>query len=203
MEFSKLEIDIVTNLWIKDTKSMITALSEMTRREVKTDSYSFRKILANNVPKYLNPKELSFLMSYVKISGAFNGVIVIASTLRDILKLVDILLHRKIGYYKALDEENLPVVKELTNILQGYYFTSVSNIFGDEVKWGKTFVSTNAFRALEDFDLGRIYVEEIDVMMFEAAITVKDEKSGFKAVLLFKEEDIRKILDKLAQKIMV
>ncbi len=201
MKFSKLEKTIVTNLWVNDTKAVVDALSKMTRKDIKIIKCSFKKVRANRVPIFLNPKELSFFLSYNKITGAINGVVAIACSLEDILKLADILIHKKIGYYTALSEENLPVIRELTNILQGYYLTSLLNIFGTEINWEGPFISTNAYRAVEDFDFGPIYIEKIYVFMFYAKLLFKDEKIKFQALLFFKDVDIRQLLDKIAQKI--
>lgn len=203
MNFSKLERTIFINLCLNDTKNLVDALSKMTKRDVKITSYSFRRIVANKIPKFLNPKEISFLLVYNKIFGGLKGVIAVGGSLIDFLKLVDILLHKKIGYYKALDDENLPVIKELVDILNGYYLSSISKIFEDEIKWEFPYISTNPYRAIEEFDFGPIYIEKIYIMMFKTNIEIEEDRIDFQTLLFFNEEDVRKILDRLAQKISV
>src|SRR3989304_9820539 len=100
MKFSELEKKTIINLWMNDTRSMADALSAMIGKEVNIGAHYFRNILVNDVPKPLNPEDISFVMAHSKISGGIEGVIATASSLKDILKLVDIMLHKSIGFYK-------------------------------------------------------------------------------------------------------
>ena len=199
MKFSPIEKRILINLWTNDTKNMASALSEMIRKDVKIVSCSLRRIWVNMVPKFLNPQEVSFLMVYTKILRNLNGVIAFTSSLKNILKIIDILLHKKIGYYNALSQENLPVIKELGNVLNGYYLTSLSNIFGNEISWEYPRISTNAYRVIEDFEFNHIYIQKIYVLMFNGKLSIDYAKIRFQMLLLLKEESARKLLDKLAE----
>lgn len=203
MKLSKIEKKIVTDIWTLKTKETCEALSKMIRKDVKISSVSVRRIWINQVPRLLNPKEVSFTLISTKIFGKINGVILLACSLKDILKLAELLLHKEIGYYKALDEENLPVIIELTNVLQGYYISYLVKLFGAEISWSSPSLYTNAYRAIEEFDFGPIYIEKIYAHMLNANFEVKSEKISFKMLLLFKDSEIKKVLEAIEEKIKV
>lgn len=203
MKLSPIEKKVLSDFWILSTKNTVEALSQMIRKEVNILSCSMKRIWVNRVPRFLNPKEISFTLIYTKILGSLNGIILLASSLKDVLKLADLLLHKKIGYYKALSDENLPVLLELANILQGYYISSLVKLFGAELKWTSPSISVNAYRAIEEFDFGPIYIQKIYVHMFNAKIKVKKERIKFQIVLLFKDEEIKKILEMAEKRVRI
>ncbi len=104
-------------------------------------------------------------------------------------------------FFKNLSDENIPVIKELANILAGYYITTLDNLFGTKYSWSDPFISVNPYRAIEDFDLGQVYIEEVRVLVFKSSFHIPDESIKEDVFLIFKKDNIPKILEFLSEKL--
>jgi chemotaxis protein CheC len=197
----KFAVNILKSMWISCSNKVATALSEMINKEVKITSSSMKILLINEIPKLLNPEDITTTIVYTQLLGTIKGVIVISSPLENILKMADMLLHKKIGHYKDLSDENVPVIKELGNILAGYYISGLNKLFETKYEWTPPNLSVYPYRAIEDFSFGQVYKEEIYVLMFKAGFHIKEENIREDILLLFKRESIEKILELISRKV--
>jgi chemotaxis protein CheY-P-specific phosphatase CheC len=115
--------------------------------------------------------------------------------------MADIFLRKEPGYFKDLSDENIPVIKELASVLAGYYVTALNNSFGTNYELSEPFLSVNPYRAIEDFDFGPVYIEEIHVLMFKASFNIAQERIKKDIVLLFREESTKELLEMISSKI--
>ncbi|MGC8812227.1 MAG: hypothetical protein ACP5O8_01410 [Candidatus Aenigmatarchaeota archaeon] len=201
LKLPKLESKILKKMWLSCSEAVAKALKEMINREVEISSTSLKIMLLNDIPKLLNPEETSLTIFFIRMKDDIEGVIQLSSPLKDILKMADIFLKKEIGYFKDLSDENLPVLKELTYILSGYFVDAVQKLFNTKYNLSEPFLSINPFRAIEEFGFDQVYKEEIYVLVFLAELKIPDEKIEQKITLLFKSDDIGKILDLISEKI--
>lgn len=96
---------ILNIFWNNCVNEALDALSKMIRKNVKLTGSSIGTELINNVPKLMNPKEITTTLVYTRIPDPLNCIIIFSSSLKHFLRLVDILLNKKIDYYGVLDEE--------------------------------------------------------------------------------------------------
>jgi len=188
-------------MWVSCSNQATKALSEMLNKKVNTISNSPKILLINKVPKSLNPKDVSTTILYTQLIDTIKGIIVISSSLKNILKIADIFLRKEPGYFKDLSDENIPVIKELANILAGHYVTALNNLLGIKYELSEPVLSVNPYRAIEDFDFGPVYVEEIHVLMLKTSFNIVQERIKEDVVLLFKKEFIRELLEMISSKI--
>lgn len=197
----KLESKLLKKMWSSCSELAAKALKEMINREVKVSSSVLKVLLLNEVPKLLNPEEISTTIFFIKLKDEINGVILLSSSLKDMLRMADIFLKKEKGYFKDLSDENLPILKELTNILSGYFINALQKLFEAKYILSEPFLSVNPFRAIEEFGFGQVYKEEIYTLVFSSEFEIPEEKIKQKIVLLFKSEDAEKILDLISEKI--
>lgn len=197
----KIESKLLKKMWLSCSEVTAKALKEMINKEVKVSSSFLKVLLLNEVPKLLNPEKISTTIFFIKLKNAVNGVILLSSSLKDILRMADIFLKKEKGYFKDLSDENLPVLKELANILSGYFINILQKLFNTKYVLSEPFLSVNPFRAIEEFELGQVYKEEIYTLVFLSEFEIPEERIKQKIVLLFKSDDIRKILDLISEKI--
>lgn len=193
--------NILKDMWIGCSNKVATALSEMTNKKVEIIGSSMKIVNLNKIPIMFNPDDIKTTIIYIQMLGTIDGVIVISSSLDNILKMVDILLHKEMGYYKDLSDENVSAVKELGNILAGYYISDLNKLFNIEYKYESPELSVNPYRAIEDFNFGNIYKKEIYVLVFKANFRIAKERIKEDVFLLFKKENIGSILELLSKKI--
>ena len=197
----KFEVNILKNMWVSCSNQTAKALSEMLNKKVKTSSISPKVLLINKIPKLLNPRDVSTTILYMQLIDTVKGVIVISSPLKNILRMADIFLRKESGYFKDLSDENIPVIKELASVLAGYYVTALNNSFGTNYELSEPFLSVNPYRAIEDFDFGPVYVEEIHVLMFKTSFNIAQEGIKKDIILLFREESTKELLEMISSKI--
>lgn len=197
----KFEADILKKMWISSSDKTTKALSEMINRKVDVTSTSLKILLINEVPKLLNPSNITTTLVYIQLIGAIKGVIIISSTLKNMLKMADILLHKELGYFKDLSDENIPVIKELGNILAGYYVTALNDLLGIKYEFSDPSLSINPYRMIEELGFGPVYKENIYVLMFKATLNIGQERIKKDIVLLFRRESLKELLETVSNKI--
>lgn len=196
----KAEAKILESMWISCSRKTARALSETINSRVEVGAGSLEVLLINSVPKLLNPHSLETIVLWNKIVGSAGGVVVISSSLRDILGLADILLHKERGYFRDLSRENTSVIKELGDMLAGYSITALNEILGTTYALSEPKLSVNPYRAIESFELGKVYTEEIYVLVFRSRLEAAGENIRLDNMMLFKKENARKILELLSIK---
>jgi chemotaxis protein CheY-P-specific phosphatase CheC len=192
---SKVERKKLNDLWISCSANAVKALSQTLSREVELKSFSTKFMLINDVPKLMNPEDITTTVVWMRIGGEIGGVIVLCCSLSSMLKLADMLLHKEIGYFKDLSDENMAVINELGNIVAGYYMDTLVKLFS--LKLEKPSLSTNPHKAIEFFGLGEVYREKIDVLLFESSFSIPEHTIEGKVILLFREELKEMILPRL------
>lgn len=197
----KFAENILRSMWTSTSNKVVVALSEMINKEVKINFPSAKILLLNDVPKLMNPKEITSTLIYTKLEGKIEGVVVVSSTLRNILKIVDLFLHKEIGYYKDLSEENISVIKEFGNILVEYYVDGLNKLFETEYKFNHPVLSVNPYRSIEDFGFGNVYRKEIYALIFQARFDIHEESILEDVFLLFKKEDIDSIIELVSKNV--
>ncbi len=195
--------DLLKNMLDNCSNDVATALSEMTNCKVDVSSTSLDILLLNDVPKLLNPNELTTTVLFMKLKGDINAVILLAAPLKNILKMADIFLHKEPGYFQDLSDENVSVVKEFAHILAGYYITALNSVLRENYELSVPLLSVNPHRAIEEFGFGFVYTENIEILALKASLNVCPEETNCREkineeiVILFKKNTIKKILRKL------
>jgi len=81
------------------------------------------------------------------------------------------------------------------------FINTIQKLFSTTYNLSEPFLSVNPFRVIEEFGFGSIYKEEIYGLVFSTTFEIPEEKIEQKIVLVFKSEDIEKILDRVSEKI--
>ncbi len=192
---SKVERKKLNDVWISCSANAVKALSDTLSREVELKSFSTKFMLINDVPKLMNPEDITTTVVWMRVGGEIGGVIVLCCSLSNMLKLADMLLHKEIGYFKDLSDENMTVINELGNIVAGYYMDKLVKLFS--LKLEKPSLSTNPYSAIEFFGLGEVYREKINVLLFESCFSIPEHTIEGKVILMFREEMKEMILPRL------
>ena len=194
---------ILNVFWSSCIKNALDALSLMLRKNIKLMKSAINIELINNIPKLMNPKEVTTTLVYTRAYNHLNYVVITSSSLKHFLRLIDILLKKKIDYYEALSEENKSSVLELGNIINGYFISSLNNLFNTKFDYEEPELSVNPYRAIEDFKFGGIYREKINALTFISNFKVETENIKGKIILLTEEDKVDTILDAISKKIKI
>ncbi|VVB60089.1 Uncharacterised protein [uncultured archaeon] len=189
------EANIIKDMWISCSSETAKALSETINSKVEVNSASPDILLINGVPKLLNPNNTATIVLWVKTLGNVSGVVVLSSTLKDMLALADRLLKKERGYFKDLSKENTSVIKELADLIAGYFVTALNKLLNTTYGLTPPKLSVNLYRAIEEFGLGKVYTEEVRVLMLKASFGIIEENIKLDMVVLFRKENVEKIVE--------
>lgn len=173
------------------------ALSETLSRPIDVISTSVNVLLINRVPELCNPDDFTAAVLSTRLKGDIEGVIIISSSVKSLLRMADIALHKKPGHFRNLSDKNLSAIRELAGILVGYYITALNHALNEEYVSTTPVLSVNPRRAIEDMGFGSVYTEEIHVLVLRAGFIIKEEDITEDIFILFRKEAARKILQRL------
>ncbi|MCK5334441.1 MAG: hypothetical protein KAJ24_08020 [Candidatus Aenigmarchaeota archaeon] len=193
MELSDNEKNTLKEMWSLSSSGAISALASTLGKEVKLVEPCVKQMLLNDVPGVINADESGNILIYLKLSGAVKGVAAISAAPSNILALADMLLHKEIGTFKTLDNQNFSVVNELLNILTGYYVDAIVARISGKITMREPTYSVNAYKAIDDFGLGETF-KEIKVLVFENKFIIPEVHVTGKTFLILSEKVLKKFL---------
>lgn len=192
-----IEEEVLKSMMIDCSKKTANALSEMINMPINLSSTSLDILLINTLPEQMNPEDITTTVLYTPLKGSIKGVIVMSASLRNMLHMADIFLHKPKGYFKDLNDQNISVIKELTNILTDYYITALNSALHTNYRSSTPELSINPHRAIEEFGLGSVYADEIYVLVLKTEFAINQENIKETIFILFEKNEIKKILEKL------
>jgi len=169
----------------------------MINKKVELSSISSKIILINELPRLLNPENSTTTMIFTKLTGGIRCVVVLSASLKDITKLANILLHKPEGYFENIGKENTSAIKELADILIGYYITGLNKTLKAEYRSTTPIISLNPVRSIEEFGFGPIYTEKINVLMLRSSFSIREDNIKKDIIILFKKESLEHLFEKL------
>ncbi len=191
-QLSDTEKNALDEMWSACSSGAIQALVGTLGRDVQLTSQYVGSMLLNDVPAFVNKDGSENLMIYLKLSGVVKGVVALSAAPSNILALADLLLHKEIGTFKTLDEQNFSVVNELLNIMTGYYTDAIVARISGRITTHEPTSSVNPYKAIDDFGLGETF-NEIKVLVFENKFMIPDVQVTGKTFLILSEKALKKL----------
>ncbi len=192
-QLSDSEENALNEMWGASSYGAISALASTLGKDVKLIDPCVKQMLLNDVPGAINAGESGNIIIYLKLSGAVKGVAAISAEPSNILALADMLLHKEIGTFKTLDNQNFSVVNELLNILTGYYVDALVARISGKINMREPTYSVNPYKAIDDFGLGETF-NEIKVLVFENKFVIPDVQVHGKTFLILSEKVLKKFM---------
>jgi chemotaxis protein CheY-P-specific phosphatase CheC len=190
----KYQMSVLDFFWKNSVNEALDALSKMIGKEVKSKNSVIKIGLIEKIPKLMNPKEITTTLVYTLMKDDVKWTVVFSSKLQHFLRLVAMLLKKDIDYYSALSKENEPTILELGDIINGYFISSLNKLLKTKLKYNKTILSINPYRAIEEFNMGDFYKKRIKVLLFKVDFKVKKEDIVGKIFLIREEKNIDEFL---------
>jgi chemotaxis protein CheC len=200
-ELSQGAKKLLNDVWSTSSYHSMQALSETLNKAVILKFSQTRVGSLKEIPHLLNPNKSAIAVITVKLKGNIRGVIFVFAEQKDMLAFADILLRKEIGTSKNLDETNISVIKELGNLLSGYYAEGFINLIEASVLIQRPDFGFNEYRVIEKTGFGNIYHQEIGVLMFESEFLLKVEGFGVKVLVVFNEKSSTNIYDEVLKKV--
>ncbi len=183
---SKLMENALMGMWITCSNNAIKAISGTMQKEAEIKSQSIKRMSLKDVPKFLDSDSHKSTIVWMQLKGEVEGAILMSFSVDDILKLENILLHKKVEYFQTLSEENTVVIKELAKIIAYFYMEELVKLFDFKLK--DPSLSTSPYRVPEFLGMGDTENDSIGVLALEALMNIPQEDISVNVFLLFRED---------------
>ncbi|HDS08657.1 MAG TPA: hypothetical protein ENN73_00390 [Firmicutes bacterium] len=126
-KLSQLQLDALKEIGSIGSGHAATALSHLLKKRVEIKILSSRVIKKDSLPDFVSGVQGLMVGVSLFILGEATGKIIFLVSRSDALSLVDILMRRKPGETKILDDLSHSTIKEIANIVSGSYLSAMSD----------------------------------------------------------------------------
>lgn len=202
ISISDSQLRIIGDALTVCSNNIAKALSDMIKTSVDAALPSAKVISVSDIPEMLGSRGSPAAVMSNRIIGTSHGVIIMSSSLRDILRIADIFLHKQRGYFTELNGENISVIREFSDIVAGYYITALNGLLDAGYKLSASSIMIDPYRVIEkdsyriirDLGLCADSVEESNALVFETDFCIPEYGINMRTILLFKKEDVRNMV---------
>ena len=197
LKLTTLQLDALKEIATIGAGNTATSLSKMLNRRINIDIPSARVIGLEKVPEALGGPETLVAAVYFQITGVFCASFLLIFPLKAALTLVDMLLGRKKGETKMLDEVSNSALKEIGNISSGSYLMALSEVTKLRLVHSVPGLATDMLEAVLDGVLIKLALESENAVVLDAEFEVEKDTVRGHYLFLPEPEGLNKILKAL------
>ncbi len=169
----------------------------MLKKKINIDIPSAKVVRLEKIPDLLGGPESLVAAVYFHITGPFLGAIFLIFSLKEALRLVDMLLDRKNGDTKTLDEFAGSALKELGNISASSYLVALSEVVKMRLMHSIPGLATDMLEAVLDGVLIELALEAEDAVVIDTEFKVEKDRVQGHFLFLPEPDGLDKILNAL------
>jgi chemotaxis protein CheC len=197
LKLTDLQLDALKEIGTIGAGNTATSLSKMLNRRINIDIPSARVIALEKVPDALGGPEALVAAVYFQITGAFFASFLLIFPLKAALALVDMLLGRKKGETKMLDDIGGSALKEIGNISSGSYLMALSEVTKLKLVHSVPGLATDMLEAVLDGVLIKLALDSKDAVVLDAEFEVEKDTVQGHYLFLPEPEGLDKMLKAL------
>ena len=152
----------------------ITGLSRMVHRDLVINNIEVRRMPARSMTALFGGPDQLVIGVYLTFTGATNGHILMAHEPSIAYKILDLLMGRKIGTSKSLDEMSKSALGEMGNVTSAYFLNAVADHLQVTLHPSPPAVMMDMAVAIMDMALASILQERDDVFMARTSFGLSD-----------------------------
>lgn len=153
LRLSKLQLDVLKEIATIGAGNAATGLSAMLNKKVGIQVPSVSVVKLERVPEFLGGPEVLVSAVFFEVTSSFSASMLLLFTYEESLKMSDMLLGKKMGETKVLDEFAQSALKELGNISVGSYLMALSEFINIKFSYSVPGLATDMLQAVLDGQL--------------------------------------------------
>jgi len=197
LKLTDLQLDALREIGTIGAGNAATGLSKMLNKRISISVPSTKVVKLEKVPELLGGAESLVAVVYFQVTGPFLGTILLIFSLKEALRLVDMLLGRKNGETRLLDEFSGSALKELGNISAGSYLTALSEVVKMRLIHSTPGLATDMLEAVLDGVLIKLALEAENALVVDTEFEVEENKVQGHFLFLPEPQGLEVILEKL------
>jgi chemotaxis protein CheC len=200
IKLNELEIDALKELGNIGIGNVATSLSKFINKKVDISVPETGFVELVKVPSLVGGPETIASAIYLEISGGLKGEAVFLFPESGALEIVDIIMKKKPGSTKKMDELDESAFKELSNILTGSFVSSLAKMLDVKLLPSVPHTATDMVQALLDFILIKIGRYADVVLCVKTQMNVEGHNIDSQFLVFFDEVSLKKMLSCLHSK---
>lgn len=172
INLTDVQIDALREIGSVGAGNAATALSKLLGKKIGISVPDTRVVRLEEVPEQLGGTEKIITAVYFQAVGNISASVLFMFQSSDALRIVDLLMDRKIGETRILDEFSQSALKELGNITTGCYLFAMSEFIKLTIFHSTPSLVTDMLGAVLDGILIRLGIEAEHALIIETEFTV-------------------------------
>lgn len=197
MKLTPLQLDALKEIGTIGAGNTATSLSTMLNRRIDIDIPSARVIRLEDVPEALGGPETLVAAVYFQVTGYFSASFLLIIPLKSAYVLADMLLGRKKGETKMLDEAASSALKEIGNISSGSYLMALSEVTKLKLVHSVPGLAIDMLEAILDGVLIKLALNSENAVVLDARFKLEKEMIDGHYLFLPEPEGLDKMLKAL------
>ena len=195
LNLTKMEIDALKEAGNVGVGNAATALSKMLNMKIGINLPETKLVPIEKFADEIGGAEKIVVSLYLQVTGDLLGECIFLFSKKGAMELVDLLMMKKIGETKVLDEMDISAVKEMTNIFVGAYISSIAQMLSIKLFPSIPNIATDMAQAIIDFMLVRLAKQADSVLYVKTAIQIEGYNIDGQFIMLFENESYKKMVD--------
>jgi len=176
-----------------------SALSRLLEKEVRLNPPEIYLSPVKEIPQLIGGPQKMVVGTYSSLSGDVAGTVLIVYPTNSALILADLILNKKMGTSKALDEESQTKIKEIGNTLTKHYIESLISFLEIKINHSDERVVSTFGESLTDLVL--LGIKEKYAILIKTHFTIPDTEVEGEFILLVAIESLTKVIEAIKHKI--
>ena len=152
----------------------VKGLSKMVGRDFVVNTIEVRRMPASSMPGLFGGPDRLLIGVYLTFTGASTGHILLAHEPEIAYKILDMIMGRKIGTSKNLDEMSKSALGEMGNVTSAYFLNAVADHLNVTLHPSPPAVMMDMAGAMMDMALASILQERDDIFMARTSFSLSD-----------------------------
>ncbi|OGS23654.1 MAG: hypothetical protein A2314_07790 [Elusimicrobia bacterium RIFOXYB2_FULL_50_12] len=177
-QLSSFQLDALKEICLISAANAATAVSKMVKKKVEMGVPEVRLVPIAGVVAALGSSETLIVGIYSKIIGDLSGGFLLAFPRESAFALSDVLLKKKLGETKLLDDMDTSALKETGNIIAGAFVSALARMIKRSLLISVPRLAYDMAGAIIDFILIEVaevaeYAVVLEIVFYDVPETVR------------------------------
>ncbi|MBN1157085.1 chemotaxis protein CheC [Candidatus Woesearchaeota archaeon] len=199
-KLSEKEMDALQEMGNISTGNATTALSKLLNKNIEMNIPETRFVPIRKFADEVGGPEKIISGIYLQLLGDLEGEALFIFSKESTLELIDLILGKKLGTTKTMDEFDESAFKEMGNILTGSFLNALSRMLDVKILSSIPHFATDMAQSVLDSVIAKIGKCADEVLCVKTKINVEGHKINGEFLVLFDETSLKKMLKTLHKK---
>lgn len=193
-KLTQMEADALREVGNIGTGNAATSLSQMLNQKIDLIIPETRFIPIQEFAAHIGSPDEIFVCTYLQVIGDVRGESLFLFSKEDALRIIDLMMGQPEGTSMLIDELGESALKEMSNVFEGSYLSSLANFFQIKMLPDVPHITQDMLQAVLDFVLAKVSNYANEILSIKTEIVISDQKVKGVFILLFDDNSLKQLL---------